>query len=219
MDSERPAPPAQERHVPRPFYLVAAMVLLWILGVETLLQAGTTAIKLREGGLDDVANIARSGGGDTQNLIVQVLMTARLSVLATIPHLAFPLSVARALLAGSLVLASTMVLVGRPSSRSFALQSLGANAAFAVLEYVLLRHARVAWIDLAAGAASIIHDPALPVSPAEYTHFVGFMIERGRLVLFELGIPFLAAIALTRPRTKLYFAEAAAAAESAEEEP
>ena len=34
-----------------------------------------------------------------------------------------------------------------------------------------------------------------------------------------LGVPFLAAVALTRPRTKTYFAEAAAAAEGAEEEP
>ncbi len=219
VDSERPSPPTHERHVTRPFYLVAAMVLLWILGVETLLQAGTTAMRLREGGFDDVATIARSGGGDPQNLIVQILVTARLSVLATMPHLAFPLSVARALLASTLVLGSTMVLVGRPSSRNLALQALGANAAFAILEYVLLRHARGLWIDLAASAASIIQDPTLPASSSEYTRFIGYMIERGRLVLFELGIPFLAVLALTRPRTRTYFAEAAAAAESAEEEP
>jgi hypothetical protein len=218
VDSERPLPPTHERPITRPFYLVAAMVLLWILGVETLLQAGSTAVRLREGGLDDVAMVARSGAGDPQSVIVQVLVAARLSVLGAMPHLAFPLSVAKALLAGVLVMASTLVLVGRPSSRGFALQALGANAAFAILEYVLLRHARGQWIEVAARAAAVIQDPALPASPVEYTRFIGFMIERGRLVLFELGIPFLAAVALTRPKTKTYFAEVAAAAASAEEE-
>mgnify|MGYP000476129895 CR=1 FL=1 len=43
--------------------------------------------------------------------------------------------------------------------------------------------------------------------------------ERIRLAVFELGIPFLGALVLTRPRIKVYFAEAAAASDGAEEEP
>lgn len=219
MDSERPQAPHNERHVARPFYLVAAMVLLWILGVETLLDAAAVVMKLREGGFDDPLIVARTSGGDSQSAIIQVVAAARLSVLGSMPHLAFPIHVAKALLAGALVLASTLVLIGRPSSRSFALQATIANAAFAILEYFLLRHARGLWLDIAARAAEVIQDPALPETPAQYARHIGVLLEHGRLILFDLGIPFLAAVALTRPRTKTYFAEAAAAAESAEEEP
>lgn len=219
MDSERPAPPLHERHVTRPFYLVAAMVLMWILGMQTLLQSASTAVMLRDGALPDVASVARSATGDTQTVLIEVLMAARLAVVGTMPHLTFPLSVARALLASTLVLGSTLVLLGRPSARSFALQALGVNAVAAVAEFVLLRHARGLWIDMAARAASVIQDPSLPGPPGEYAHLIGYMLERAHLVLLDLGIPLLAAVALTRPRTKTYFAEAAAAAESAEEEP
>jgi hypothetical protein len=194
------------------------MVLVWLLGVYTVLVAGSTAMLLRDGGLPDVDSISRSGG-EPMPLIAQIITAARLAVLGTIPHLSFPLSVAKALLASTLVLAATLVLLGRPSARSFALQALGANAVFAVVEYILLRHARGAWIDVAARAAAIIQDPLPPTGPVELTRFVGFLWERMTLVLVELGIPFIGALALTRPRTKIYFADAAAAAESAEEEP
>jgi len=197
------------------------MVLLWILGVESVLAGVSTAATLRDGALPDVDAIARSGttAGDFRDAIVPILVAARVAALGAVPHLAFPLAVAKALLAGSLVLSATLVLAGRPNARTFALQAIGANAVFAVIEYLLLRHARGAWIDMAARAAAVIQDVNLPGDPVELTRVWGFWIERLRLVLMELGIPFLAALALTRPRTKVYFAEAAAAAEGAEEEP
>lgn len=221
MDSERPAPPTHERHVTRPFYLVTAMVLLWILGVQTLLAGGETAVTLHDGALQDIDALARSGNssGGLHEVFFPLLVAARMVKLSEIPHLAFPLSVAQALLASTLVLASTMVLVGRPSSRTFALQAIGANAVFAVIEYVALRHARGQWIDLAARAASVIQDPTIPGDAGDLTRSWGYLTERIRLVFVELGIPLLAAIALTRPRTKTYFADAAAAADGAEEEP
>lgn len=219
MDSERPAPPSHERQIQRPFYLVAAMVLVWILGIQSVVDGATTAAVLHGGALQDVDAVARSGGGgELHETIIPVLMAARMTVLATASHLAFPLSVGRAILAAALVLASTMVLVGRPSSRAFALQALGINAVFVVVEYVLFHTLRGAWIDVAARAASAIRDPGFPGDPSELTRLWGYSIERGRLLFFELGVSFLGALALTRSRTKLYFAEAAAAAESAEEE-
>jgi hypothetical protein len=216
LDSERPAPPPRERHITRPFYLVAAMVLLWILGVQGFLSGVTIASMLHSGALPDVDRVARSAAAGTE-LRVLVLADAQAVALGAVPHLSFPLSVAKLLLAGALVLAATLVLVGRPSARTFALQAICANAVFAVIEYVALRQVRGAWIDIMIRVAPAMHDDALS-SPEAVAGFC-FWIERVRLVGAELGIPLLGAIALTRPRTKTYFAEAAAAAEGAEEEP
>lgn len=193
------------------------MVLLWILGVQGLLSGGSTAVLLREGALQDVEAVARSGvpGADLRFL---VFSAARAVALGAHPHLAFPLSVAKLLLAGTLVLAATLVLVGRPSARTFALQAIFANAAFAVFEYAALQQVRGEWIRIAVGAASIMQDPTLPKDPEELAKLC-FWSERFMLIGVELGIPLLAAIALTRARTKTYFADAAAAAEGAEEEP
>jgi hypothetical protein len=116
------------------------------------------------------------------------------------------------------VLASTLVLVGRPSARSFAFQAIGANALFAIAEYVLLRSARGAWIDLAARALAAVHDPGTPGASVDLARAWCYWTERSRVFVYELGVSFLAAVALTRPRTKIYFAEAAAAAEGAEED-
>lgn len=219
VESERPAPPVHERQVQRPFYLVAAMVLVWILGIRSLIDGATTSLVLREGSLPDAFAIARSSSGELQDVFVPILSAARITALAAAAQLSFPLGVGRALLASTLVVASTLVLLGRPSARTFAFQALGANALFAILEYVLLRHVRGAWVDIAARAIATIQESTLPPGTVELTRFWGYWMERLRLFFFELGVPFVAAIALLRPRTKIYFAEAAAAAESAEEEP
>ncbi|MBK8255176.1 MAG: hypothetical protein IPK82_21255 [Polyangiaceae bacterium] len=218
MDSERPAPPTQERRVHRPFYLVAAMVLVWIAGVEIFLDAAKIATVLRSGALPDVETVVRAGGVDSYSLVGQVLMAARLTVMGSVPHLAFPLAVARAILACTLIFASTTVLLGRPTARVFALQSLGANAIFAIIEYALLKQVRGTYIDMAARGAALINDPTSSLSLPEFAHLIGYWLER---VIFaaRLGVPFAAALALTTQRTKVFFAEAAAAAESAEEEP
>ena len=72
---------------------------------------------------------------------------------------------------------------------------------------------------MASRAAVIIQDPTVPEGPVAFMQFWGFWVERTKLAFFELGVPLLAALALTRPRTKTYFEEVAAAADGAEEEP
>lgn len=195
------------------------MVLVWILGIRSLIDGASTAVMLRDGGLQDAFDVARANAGDFQDAFVPVLVAARMTALGGAAQLAFPLGVGKALLASTLIVASTLVLLGRPSARSFALQALGLNALFAIVEYVLLRHVRGVWIDIAARAIATIQDPSVPGGTAEFMRFWGYWAERGRLFLFELGVPVVAAIALLRPRTRVFFEEAAAAAEGAEEEP
>lgn len=209
-----------ERQVHRPFYLVAAMVLLWIVGMESVLAGVSTALTLREGALPDVAEVARLNADSGPEAFFPVFSAARIAALGAVSQLAFPLGVAKALLASTLVLASTMVLAGRPTARTFAFQAILVNALFAVAEYVALRHVRASFVDMTARAVLAVQDPAAPgAATFEMVRTWGFSVERMRLVFLELGVPLLAMLALTRQRTKVFFAEAAAAAQSAEEEP
>ncbi len=219
MDSERPSHPSNERHIDRPFYLVAAMVLLWIVGMQTFYEASAIAAILREGIISDPVAVAEQNARNFNEALHIVPGVARMAAMAAAPHLTFPLAVAKTLLSSTLVLASTLVLLGRPTARSFALQATLANALFAVIEYVALRNVRGIWVDFLVRASAVITDPTMPAGTAELAGPIAYWLDRFRLVFLGLGVPFLATFALTRARTKVYFAQAAAAAESAEEEP
>ena len=199
----------------RPWYLVAAMVLVWLFAVRILIDRGSLALVLREGAVPGLDELARTVSTPlATNLVVErTLDHARLAVLGAASGLVFPVSVARALLAAGLVLAATLVLAGRPSARTFALQMLGANAVVAVAEYAIFRDLRAQWIDAAVTSLQVLPGIEAYGDMRQYLYF----IERAVLVLVQVGVPLAGAIALTRPRTRTYFAEVAAAAESTEE--
>ncbi len=217
MDSTPPPPLVSlaSRRL-RPWYLVAALLLTWIVGVYGLMSSCAIVSMLRQGSVADVAaELGRQDTGDPLQAFSLVLQTAHLKSVSAAHKLTFPLNAAKLLLSGLLVIMSGLAMGGRPGVRGFALQAVAANAAFAVLDYVLTRNVRAGWIEEVARAGEML-PPALPQREIFSTREFWWWLARARLLVLDLGVPLLAAIALARERTRLYF-NAVAAAESAEE--
>jgi hypothetical protein len=96
--------------------------------------------------------------------------------------------------------------------------------ALAVTSFVLLRSARFAWIDAVVRVQEVL--PRLPPQASEGEHHlwtwlmdrrVWYWAARMRLVVVDIGALGLAALALTRGKTKAFFEAARRAAEQAEE--
>jgi len=127
-----------------------------------------------------------------------------------------PLSVARVLLSMLLVAASAMVLAARPGSRSFALQVIAANAAFALIAYTLTIEMREQWIAAVVRGTSELSLPdehQMLRSPSYW-----LWLTRFRLVVFELGLLGLAALAMNAKRTRAFLEASARASDRRERE-
>jgi hypothetical protein len=139
-------------------------------------------------------------------------------------HVTFPLQVAKLLLSGLLVVASGLAMRGRKGARALALQVLAANAMLALADYVLTRSIRSAWIEAVAQTGEML--PALPAQSGASSEQAFWTWTTRRPLLWwsariwfvlDLGALVLAAIALTRAKTKVFFDAVARATEQAEE--
>lgn len=208
----------------RPWFLVAAMVLTWLAGVRGATSGCVTVLFLREGAMpDDVAALehARAAPNPTEGLS-EFFPTAQLRAFAELGSTMMPLSIAKMLLAMMLVFASAMVMSGRQNARSFALQALFANAAFAIVAYVLMRPVRDHWIGAMVRAGAELGVPrTLPDGLVGDPRF-WYWLERIELGVFELGVFAIGALAILAKRSKVFLDEAARAGpapESEEDEP
>jgi hypothetical protein len=210
----------------RPWYLVASMVLVWLIGVHSLTDAFTTLLYLREGHLPDVDAMMRALPESERPIEALGLLQegARLRALGEAMNLAFPLTVAKLVLSGLLVIASGMAMSGRPGARGLALQAILANVVLAVTSFVLLRGVRYGWLDAVMRVGEVL--PRLPASASPQQQqawelVIGrslwLWLARIRLVLVDVGLLALAALALTRTRTKAFFEAVRRASERAEE--
>jgi hypothetical protein len=210
-----------------PWFLVAAMILAWALGVKALLDSLSTLLFLRDANLPDVEALA-STIKDAKEPIGPLFELAAVAYTRSIGEasaIAFPLGAARLVLSMLLVVACGMVMSGRPGSHRLALQALLANAALATLTFWLMRHARYAWADTVVHTRAMMPELAEP-APPELTMWWARMQDRRFwlwlpriwLVLFDVGALLLAAMTLTSPRTKAFF-DAAEAASAEQDEP
>ncbi|MDC3954690.1 hypothetical protein [Polyangium jinanense] len=224
--SAPPPPPSARKRTLRPWYLVAAMILAWLIGVQGLSEAFATLVYLREGNLPDVATLTSSmkDAAEPIEALMALQEAARLRTLGEMGYLAFPLFAGRFLLSVLLVIASGMAMSGRPGARALAIQALLANAALATLTFWLLRDARYAWVDAVVRVRDVL--PALPeTTPADQREAWPLLLDRRlwlwlprvRLILFDVGALVLATITLTSPRTKAFFEAVAAAQEQTED--
>jgi hypothetical protein len=214
VDSQRPLRPRSLR----PWYLVVTMLLTWIIGVRGVMEGCGTAMYLRNGLIPDMTAVAEQAReqGAGFNFMVLVLEAARTRALSEFQSVSFPLSVGRMMLSGLLVIASGLALGGRPGSRGFALQVLAASLAFGAVDYALTRGMRGAWIDMVAQAGALL--PAdVPEREILTTPSLWWTAERVRFVLSEICALGVAALALTRPRTRAYFDAVAAAVDHGDE--
>jgi hypothetical protein len=208
VDSSVP-PPAPTRNKLRPWYLVAAMVLTWFIGVYGINVGFGYASFLRGGTVPDPASALHSGTS------LEMFEYAELQALKAVlgnARITYPLAVAEVILSGLLVVASGLAMGGRRGARSLALQAIGANALLAIVAYALTPAVRVAYID---GFLHAIESVTLPVGEREALGLLHWRF-RVQLVLFNTALA-LGALALTRPRTKTYFEAVARATESSEE--
>ncbi|MEZ4442606.1 MAG: hypothetical protein R3B72_26165 [Polyangiaceae bacterium] len=193
----------------RPWYFVAAMGVMWVMGVFGAMSGCSEVGYLR--GSHEMTDELRREIDETDNPLWRmelVRQQARLEALAEHHDRAFPLSVARMILCSLLVVASGSALAGRKGARGLALQAILANASLALLTFALLTPVRRASADAVARDAAV-HQP-LPLPDLGEAEAIDFYRNqqldaerlRAGLEAFVFG---LAALALTRRRTRAYF--------------
>jgi hypothetical protein len=228
VDSIPPTPTAQQtsRRL-RPWYLVLAMVLTWLVGVSGLMSGCSLVMVLQQSSVADVtAELGKHEAADPVQAAWLGIYAAQFKATVEAYAVTFPLNVAKLLLSGLLVVTSVLAMGGRPGVRPLALQALLANAIFAAIDYALTRSVRASWIEAVGRMGELLprslerrEDLAAQGAMLQMItsrHF-WWWFERIRFILLDLGIFGFAAFALTRPRTKVFFDAVAEAAESAEE--
>ena len=198
----------------RPWFLVLAMVITWLAGVYGVTAGCGTVVYLREGRVpDETFAIADAQAmPDASSAVVAYREGAELRAIAAFGKVMMPISVAQVLLSILLVAASAMALAGRPGSRSFALQTLAANAIFAIVAYVVKSDLRDHWVTATVEAARQIGgDPVFGKTPASL-----YWLARARLLIFEVGVVGFAVLAMLSKRTSV-FLDAVAQAEAQRE--
>ena len=195
----------------RPWYLAAVLMLSWFVGVQGVTSGCAQVAYLREGNVPAEVGSTGSVTGEEEGGMAQVIAieaNARLRSLSDAQAITFPLSVAKLLLAGFLVVASGMALGGRLGGRSLALQALIANALLALVEYRLTGGMRAAWIEAVVRA----RDGLPSLTPEQLQLMSPSMLlwgERLRLVVLDLAATALAVLALGSRRSRAYFHAAA----------
>lgn len=214
MDSSVPPPPSRSRSKLRPWYLVAAMVVTWFIGVHGLNNGFSTAAFLRAGTMPDSSTAALHAG--TMADVLEFAQIQAQGAMLMHARTVFPLSVAEVILSGLLVVASGLAMGGRRGARSLALQAIGANAILVIAVFVLTPMLRAAYLE---GILRAVDTVTLPPPQRAALTNPGYLLWawRIKLVVFDLGLLALGALALTRTRTRSYFAAVARATESTEE--
>jgi hypothetical protein len=200
----------------RPWFLVMAMIVTWLSGVYGVTAGCSTVVYLREGRVpDETFALADAQAIPEPNAAVETFRTgAEMRAIAAYGKTMLPISVAQVLLSILLVAASAMALAGRPGSRSFALQTLAANAVFAAIAYVAKTEVRAHWVTATVEAAQhIAGDPLIGKTSSSL-----YFVTRMRLALFEVGVVGFAVVAMLSKRTTLFLEAVARAEEQRERE-
>lgn len=208
------------------------MILSWLVGVQGVTNGCGTVAYLREGSMpDEVAALEQAKAKvDPVEGAVEFTGAANMRAIAEARSVMMPISIGRVLLSLLLVASSAMVLAGRRGARSFALQVLAANALFALAAYALTMGMREGWISAAVRGSAEIASGASATTPSGEPSFAPVVLEwfrspsfwywaaRIKLVVLELGVLALAALAVTSRRTRAFLDAVARAEERLERE-
>ena len=209
-----PPSPAPSRTKLRPWYLVAAMMLTWFIGVHGLNVGFGNASFIHARTTPDVASAALHIG--TMADVLEYAGLQAVGAMVVNARVTLPLAVAEAVLSGFLVVASGLAMSGRRGARSLALQAIGANALLVIAAFLLTPLIRAAYLQ---GMLHAVDTVTLPPPQREVLANPGIIMWawRIKLVVWDLGTLALGALALTRARTKTYFEAVARTTESPEE--
>ncbi len=194
-DEQEPLQPARPG---RPAYLMVALVIAWMLGVGGVMGGCQTLQFYRQTthpSLDLDNHISQD-----LRAHVEAQHTARIEALNANQNRMIPLGAANVLLSGLLIVACARALSGRPAAHHLALQAIGANIAYAIVDFVVSAPVRYAVIQ--AGAQ---HPPATvpPIPGAQIAALYAWFFRL--LLLAQLLLLSLAAFALTRPSVLAWY--------------
>lgn len=174
----------------RPFYLVIALVTLWLVGMNAASE-GLGVIEILKNPFSTLFSLLGS-----QSL--ELMRQATANGVAHTSRVALPLGIGQAILGIMLVAVAFKGLFGRKASVSFALQVIVANAAIAVVGYALRQPIRGSIIDAVAASGVETRPPNMTASEFDRrTRIQWWWQFRVRLGL-ELAALGFGAIALTR---------------------
>ncbi|HEY6556672.1 MAG TPA: hypothetical protein VI072_05340 [Polyangiaceae bacterium] len=174
----------------RPVYLVAALITLWLIGMNTLAEGYLTVDVVRDPFASVVSPLSGRGMED-------VVKAAFFEALAKHARTSLPLGVAQILLGGLLVFVAVRALFGRRAT-GFTLQLVLANAALLVAVYALREPVRGAIVDAVVRSGLEQHPSGM--SAREFDHMVRLQWWWRLRVGFgvQLTALLLSAFALTR---------------------
>jgi predicted cation transporter len=174
----------------RPFYLVIALVTLWLVGMNAASE-GLGVIEILKNPFSTLFSLLGS-----QSL--ELMRQATASGVAHTSRVALPLGIAQAMLGIMLVAVAFKGLFGRKASVSFALQVIVANAAIAVVGYALRQPIRGSIIDAVVASGLETRPPNMTATEFDRRTRTQWWLQfRVRLGL-ELAALGFGAIALTR---------------------
>jgi hypothetical protein len=185
----------------RPFYLVIALVTLWLVGMNAATD-GFTVIEAVKNPFSTLFTIFGS------QALEGVLRQATADAIAHTSRVALPLGIAQMMLGILLVAVSFKALFGRRASPSFAVQVIVANAAIAVVGYALRQPVRGRVVD--AIMASGVEQRPQSITPVDFDRMMRtkwWWTYRLRLGL-ELAALGFGAIAVTRRSARAVLARA-----------
>jgi hypothetical protein len=201
----------------RPWYLVVAMSLTAVVGLFGSSNGCATVDFLRgERAAPSTTDVGPGGEVPAWVRSGVVRERARLEALAAHHDRAFPLALAKLVLGMLLLGASGAALAGRRGARNLMLQAVAANAALALVDWMLTGAVREAMAS-AVAADALEHGVGVPElgmeRSVELVRALVVWSERIRLGLLEAVVFGGAALALTRERTREFFAAMARAAD------
>lgn len=183
----------------RPWFLMPAMIVIWLVGVLGVNAGCQGALIINSGSAPDDAAVLESTRGRSDSAAVKEYTNAVITR-ALIDHRkrTLPLSVGQAILSLLLVSASAMILSGRPGARSYALQVFGANAVFYLVDFALTQEFREQWVG-ALARAELGDSAAWGMTPAKVYTWVNRAVVSLHVMVALGGV-----LALLSKRTQAF---------------
>lgn len=194
----------------RPWFLVAALLLTWLVGMHGMRTGCQTAAYLKNGAIPDTSEAVEDAReADNPARAFDLLSaSAEAGALAETRERTLPLAVARLLLSTLLVAATALALVGRRGAPRLLGQALIAMIAFAVIEYALTKDTRAIYLRTLATSAA-----ELGAGQAQGFVIKARLLLSMKLVLIDVGAMVLTGMALLSRRSRTFFDVTARAAE------
>jgi hypothetical protein len=188
----------------RPWYLVGALLFSWIFGAAAFVDGCNNALLLHQGHLD-LADKFTNVADETMRAAEIAATEQYFDVWFAAHNRLFPLNVASFLLGAALVWAAARAMAGRASARGPVIQIALAQAALAIVTFILTPDVRAAQIALAlsqlrdsGGDPDAVAWVARNYPRIARIAMTGFVVVRS---LFAVAI----VLCLTRPRAREFF--------------